>query len=240
MNYVATAQVLGLHSADVLSAGMAADNLVMTLFFFVLFALPSIPALRRFYPERLPVLSSNPVSASEQRWPTLANMAAALSFAAAACAAGYAVESLVGWSSTGILWTTMFVVVAATASPRWMQRLDGAEAIGTLLMQVFFATIGASANIGLVVRVGPALFAFAAVVVLVHLVLTLLGGLLLRLDLAEIVIASNANVGGPTTAAAMATSRKWNALVIPAILCGTLGYAVATFIGVAVGRLLAG
>lgn len=61
---------------------------------------------------------------------------------------------------------------------------------------------------------------------------------LVSLDLAEIVIASNANMGGPTTAAAMAVARRWQTLVIPAILCGTPGYAVATFIGVAVGHWL--
>ena len=63
-------------------------------------------------------------------------------------------------------------------------------------------------------------------------------GKLMKLDLAEVVIASNANMGGPTTAAAMATARRWHALVTPAILCGTLGYAVATFIGTALGNRL--
>ena len=77
-----------------------------------------------------------------------------------------------------------------------------------------------------------------AVILTVHLSFLLLAGKLFKLDLAEIVIASNANMGGPTTAAAMAVARKWKALVIPAILCGTLGYAVATFIGVAVGYWL--
>ena len=36
----------------------------------------------------------------------------------------------------------------------------------------------------------------------------------------------------------MAVVRRWNRLVIPAILCGTLGYAVATFLGVALGHAL--
>jgi uncharacterized membrane protein len=105
-------------------------------------------------------------------------------------------------------------------------------------MQFFFAAIGASANIGVVLRVGPMLFVFAALILTIHLATILGVGRLLKLDLAEIVIASNANMGGPTTAAAMAVARRWQALVIPAILCGTLGYAVATFVGVAVGHWL--
>ena len=90
----------------------------------------------------------------------------------------------------------------------------------------------------MVLRYGPVLFLFAALILAVHLTVVLLAGWLLRLDLAELVIASNANMGGPTTAAAMAVARRWETLVIPAVLCGTLGYAIATFIGVAVGHLL--
>jgi uncharacterized membrane protein len=105
-------------------------------------------------------------------------------------------------------------------------------------MQVFFAAIGASANIMIVLKYGPVLFAFAALILTVHLLFLLLAGYIFKLDLAELVIASNANMGGPTTAAAMAVARKWKTLVIPAILCGTLGYAIATFIGVALGYWL--
>jgi uncharacterized membrane protein len=36
----------------------------------------------------------------------------------------------------------------------------------------------------------------------------------------------------------MAVAKKWKDLVIPAILCGTLGYAIATFIGAGIGNLL--
>ena len=71
-------------------------------------------------------------------------------------------------------------------------------------MQVFFVVIGASANLYVVLKVGPILFFFAAVILLVHLIFILAAGKLFKLDLAEIVIASNANMGGPTTAAAMA------------------------------------
>lgn len=65
-------------------------------------------------------------------------------------------------------------------------------------------------------KVDPVLLLFAGLILFVHLCFLLVAGKLFRLNLAELVIASNANMGGPTTAVAMAVSRKWNALVLPA------------------------
>lgn len=238
MNYVAAAEVLGLRSGDVLSAGIAADNLVMTLYFLVLFALPSLPGLRKRFAIRHvaeePAESDKPGQADGV---PVGHLAASLAIAATACAIGNAIET-VTWPKTGVLWMTLLVVLAATAFPSRLSKVRGATRVGTVLMQIFFATIGASANIGVVLRVGPVLFLFAALILLVHLAAILLLGKLLRLDLAEIVIASNANVGGPTTSAAMAVACRWQKLVLPAVLCGTLGYAIGTFVGVAVGRIL--
>jgi uncharacterized membrane protein len=243
LNYVAASEVLDLQSGDLLAAGIAADNLVMTLYFLVLFALPSIPALRRRYVERH--LENNDATAREAGPEAqtatpfrLFDTAAALAIAAVLCAVGYALAAAIGMGSGAILIVTALAVALATLFPSRLSKLSGAQETGTLLMMVFFAVIGASANIGVVLREGPMLFVFAGLILTVHLVVILVAGKLFRLDLAEIVIASNANMGGPTTAAAMATARHWTALVTPAILCGTLGYAVATFIGAAVGSWL--
>lgn len=241
MNFVAASEALGLRSGDLLTAGFAADNLVMAAYFLVLFALPSWPWLRRVLGERrVPAAvgedAADPVA--DGAAPTLPGMAAALALAAALCTLGFWCQEVSGLAGSGILFLTAFTVILATAAPPFTARLHGASELGNLLMHVFFAVIGASANVAAVLRVGPLLFVFAAVILTVHLLTILLAGRLLRLDLAEVVIASNANMGGPTTAAAMAVARRWRDLVIPAILCGTLGYAVATFIGVAVGHLL--
>ena len=244
LNYAGAAEALDLRSGDLLTAGVAADNLVMTLYFLVLFTLPSVAMLRRFYPERhatAPAGGALPIAtpAVESGAPiTMQSMMTSLAVAAVCCSLGYGLAAEIGWSGGGILMLTTLVVVAATAWPHRLGRLGGSQELGTIMMQLFFATIGASANIGVVLRSGLALFVFAAVILSVHLVFLLLAGAALKLDLAEIVVASNANAGGPTTAAAMATARGWHGLVIPAILCGTLGYATATFLGVALGTWL--
>jgi uncharacterized membrane protein len=238
LNYMGTAQALDLRSGDLLAAGVAADNLAMALYFLLLFALPSMPWLRHRFVRR--VREAEAELTPERSGPPIGvrSMATALAVAATVCAVGFGFAEVLGMSSSGILFVTALIVTLATLFPNRLGSLAGAHEVGVLLMQVFFAVIGASASIALVLEHGTVLFVFAVGILAVHLVVILVAGRLLRLDLAEIVIASNANMGGPTSAAAMAVARRWDALVIPAILCGTLGYATATFIGVAVGHSL--
>jgi uncharacterized membrane protein len=73
--------------------------------------------------------------------------------------------------------------------------------------------------------------------VVVHLVVLVIVGRLFRLDLAEVMIASNACILGPAPAAALAASKGWQPLVAPGILVGMFGYAIGTFIGVALAAL---
>jgi uncharacterized membrane protein len=99
---------------------------------------------------------------------------------------------------------------------------------------MFFAVTGASGHISTVLRFGPSVFLHTSVQVIVHFIVAVGLGRLFKLPFKEVALASNANVGGPTTAAAMATSKRWNALVLPALLTGVFGYAIATGVGVAI------
>jgi uncharacterized membrane protein len=109
-------------------------------------------------------------------------------------------------------------------------------------MMLFFATIGAVAagGFGSLQAMHSCwwLLAFILLQLSVHLAFSIGFGRLLGLPMQSILIASNANVGGPATAAAMATSKGWASMVQPAMLTGSLGYAIANAVGLAMAAWL--
>ncbi|MFW6192840.1 MAG: DUF819 family protein, partial [Gemmatimonadota bacterium] len=78
------------------------------------------------------------------------------------------------------------------------------------------------------------------VVVGVHGLVVYGGGRLLGLDLGTLSVASQAAVGGPSTALAIAVSRKWPALLLPGVAVGLLGYAAGNYLGLAVAWTVRG
>lgn len=100
---------------------------------------------------------------------------------------------------------------------------------------MFFATVGANGSVANVIKTAPSLFVFSLVQIAVHLVIILGVGKLFKFEMRELLLASNANVGGPTTAGGMATAKGWRTLLVPAILAGIFGIAIATFLAIALG-----
>jgi uncharacterized membrane protein len=82
------------------------------------------------------------------------------------------------------------------------------------------------------------LFLFVLIAMIVHGVVTFGLGAVLRMDWFLVSIASQANVGGQTTAMALAKSFKRNELILPAILVGTLGNGVGTYLGFLLTEIL--
>ena len=243
MNYMAAAQAVGLQSGDVLTAGAAADNVMMTIYFLVLFLIPSIGLISRRYgsfstESHFMSSSTKQTSNGSVGETNILNHSLAVLVATGCCVLGFVLAAFLNLAEATVLIITLSTVTLATVFPSFFHRMAGAEKLGIWIMQLFFGTIGATANIAGVLDYGPSLFAFAAITLTIHLLVILGLGRMVRISLPEILIASNANMGGPTTAAAMDAARHWDHLVIPAILCGTLGYAMATFIGLLVGNWL--
>ncbi|MEW5296947.1 MAG: hypothetical protein WDW36_000191 [Sanguina aurantia] len=117
----------------------------------------------------------------------------------------------------------------------------GSSEVGSALMTLFFTVIGASAGDLHSLAGCGWLVAQLTVMVSVHwVVLTGVGAVMLRLPRQALLIGSNACIGGPATAAAMAMSKGWSHLVQPALMTGSLGYAVGTGAGLLVAKIASG
>ncbi|XP_013714262.1 uncharacterized membrane protein YjcL [Brassica napus] len=233
VNYVAIANALEV-SPSVLAAGLAADNVICAVYFTSLFAIGSkIPA------ETLPPPTSDAEtskgSETENKIPVLL-IATGIAVSLAICKVGALLTKHFGISGGSLPAITAVVVVLATVFPSQFGRLaPSGEAMALILMQVFFTVIGASGNIWSVINTAPSIFLFALVQIGTHLAVILGVGKLLNVELRLLLLASNANVGGPTTAAGMATAKGWNSLIVPGILAGIFGISIATFIGIGFG-----
>lgn len=133
---------------------------------------------------------------------------------------------------------TFVTLVMATVLARPMATVNGPEEFGTYLLTLFLFTIGLPADLVTVFSQAPLFFVFCAIIAAVNLVFTLGMGRLLRLNLEEMLVAVNANLGGAPSAAAMAISAGWPSLVVPGLLAGIWGYVVGTPVGILVVELL--
>ena len=145
---------------------------------------------------------------------------------------GFGISLLRGLLSSQYLLITTITTALATAFPRFLGNIAGSQEIGTFLIHIFFAVIGAPASVELIIRRAPLLLVFAAIIVFVNLVFSLGLGKLFGYSIEEITVSSNANIGGPTTAAAFAIAKGWHTLIFPAILVGTLGYIIGNYYGI--------
>ena len=253
-------------SGDMISAATVADNLLMALYFFVLIAMPSIGFFRKHFKHPY-VDEIEAASASGTKKEGETNAAAfwgrkeiSLKDIALAVATAFtivAISNIIGGVFTAIiptsnpvlqmlntlfgnmyLWITTISMACATFAPGFFGEIKGTNELGTFLIYLFFFVIGVPASVPMIIKNSPLLLVFAAIVVLVNMIFSIVAGKLLKFNLEDIILASNANIGGPTTAAAMAVSKGWTKLVGPIVLVGTLGYVLGTYFGLIVGSIL--
>ena len=248
---------------DIKASATVADNLLMALYFFALLLFAGMKFFRSHYshPHIDAVLTSGTTEGAKTQaaayWSrkdiSLKDIALNFAYAATVVYAAKIISALIGGliPDTGVVchilhtffgseyvWITTVSMACATFGEKQVAKLSGSQEIGTYLIYLFLFVIGVPASISKIIHETPLLLAFTGIMVIVNMLFCFVGGKLLRFDLEDIILASNANIGGPTTAAGMAISQGWNALVGPVMLVGTFGYVIGTYLGILVGGLL--
>lgn len=241
VNYVAVVEATSA-TPEAVTAALAADNVVTAVYFVVLLLLArGISQPKSVARDGMSSVEKADDVMGEEVSPLnaeigLQDAAVALSLSAAMCTAAAFIDPLLPFRVGVIPIVTAIAVVLATLFPGFFARYrDAASAVGLFFMQIFFAATGAGGSFVSVMSKAPLLLMFSCVQLAVHLATFLGVGRLFNFHRAEILVASNANVGGPSTAAGMASAKNWDELVIPAILVGVLGYSIATFASLAFG-----
>jgi len=231
---------LGLHygvmEEGVLYGGsIVVDNIVTTLWMVVSIAVPR--AVHRWWPKRpgetmrgmIGEVSTGEQEDTETMHPLDVGVVLALGlgavwFSEQIAALFPAIPSALFLTGTALL----------LAQVPGVSRLPGLKVMGMFAVYLFLCVIGAFCDLGAMRglgSLGSTLLVFTIVTVLVHGLLVYGLAWIFRVNPVIASIASQANVGGGTSALALARSLGREDLVLPSILIGSLGYAVGTFLG---------
>lgn len=242
LNFAAVAEATNMQDSSLLAAAVAADNVITNLHFLIIIFIPGIAWMAKRYPTHHMdnAVQFDPGKQDVHRIANLdiAGLLGALALAFLLAAVGKVLTELAGYPQFAILVITALALIVATMLPRQVEKLSGYKEAGNVLMFIFLASVGASADIWELIEIAPVFFVFATVIVLIHLVILFGIGMLLRLDLAELAMASAVCIGGPASAPALASAKGWRDLLIPGVLAGSFGYAIGSFIGVTVVQWL--
>ena len=238
VNFNAIALEYKFQEQGVLYAGtIAVDNVVTTIWIVITLALPRL--LRPLWKDNRGVTHKTEAHEyPEKEGMDLSSLAWLIALGLLAYFSAEALSELIPSLPSILTLTTMGIILAQT---RFVSKLKGAHTLGLYMVFLFLAVIGAYCEIDAVIalkELGFTLFLFTAFAVIFHgIVIVLLGGMLYR-DWSMIAIASQANIGGGPTALALAETFGRKELMLPAILVGTLGNALGTYLGFLVIQLL--
>jgi uncharacterized membrane protein len=249
-NFMALASHYQVNDGVLLASANAVDAGMTTLWMAVTIALPRLIGRRRPPPETTAADADRAGSSSDaivaQDTEAVHPVDLGILVAGAAGAVWLSRElaarsqDLVGLQVPGILILTTLALLLAQIPV--VGRLRGSRLLGLFGVYMFLATIGALCDAQALHasgELGLALLAFAAVLLAVHAFILFGAALIFRLDIDVAALASQASIGGSSSALALARSLGRSDLILPGILIGALGTASGTYVGLWVASLLA-
>ncbi|MDR7132117.1 putative membrane protein [Algoriphagus sp. 4150] len=224
-------------NAELFAATTVVDNLIGTPWIIATLILPKY--LRTFLPRKKLLPSAN----EDQKIKTnesisIAGLASILGLAFLAMAVSKLTLQFFPQIPEILTLTTIALILAQI---RLLNKLEGTHTIGFFLILLFLSAIGTLCDLDTLAGLGDlagVLFLFVSVLVLIHGLVIFGLGALVKIDWDIISVASQANVGGNTTALAAAESLNRPDLLIPGVLVGSLGNALGTYAGFFIAGML--
>lgn len=264
VNFVALSDAFNVPS-QIIAATTIADNLLMAIYFFVLLSIPSISFFRKHFSHPLmdEVESKGMVAVTqeenkgfnneEKNSITVKDIAFTLAgsviivtvsigisnfFSKVIPTSNHLFGVLNSLLGNMYLVLTTLTMLLATYKSEFFSSIKGAQEIGMFLMIIFMVVIGTPASITAIISTAPLLLVFCAIMVAMNMLVIFIGAKIFKFTLEETIIASNANIGGPATAPAMAMAKGWTSLIGPSILVAVSGYVIGNYFGIIVGNIL--
>ena len=143
-----------------------------------------------------------------------------------------AIKSVFSEATTRILLVTTLALILSTTP---VSKLPNSTAIGTALVYVFVAGMGARASVAGLAE-APAFVFGAFIWITIHGLFCLAGAWIFRVDIHSVAIASAANIGAAASAPIVAAHHR-PSLVPVSILMALLGYAMGNYLAPLTGQL---
>lgn len=223
-------------AGNLFAAATVVDNLVGTPWIIASLILPKY--LQKLFPRKKLASAGSGKQVRGAENISLSSLAALFALSLLGLALS---QVLVGWFPQVpeiIFLTSLALLIAQFPS---VQQLQGKHTVGFFLILLFLAVIGTLCDLSSLLGVGDlavTLLLFVGTLVLVHGLVIFGLGALFKVDWDVIAVASQANVGGNTTAIAAAESLERPDLLIPGMLVGSFGNALGTYLGFVVVSLL--
>ncbi len=241
VNFLAVSEVVEMTDSEFTSA-ISASSVVSITALMVLIALPSIKWVTRHIPTKFEDSMSEEekqrLRDEDRPQVRLKHLTGVLALSFTICAVANALAQFVKLPHFAILFVTIFTIIIANLFAPLMKKVEGDFEMGMIFMYIFFAMVGSATDATEFLDSAVVLLVYGMLIIAIHIAVVLLVARLLKIDLAEAIVASGAALVGPAATAAIAISRGWRSLITPGIMCGIFGYVIGTFIGVAVTKLL--
>lgn len=223
----------------------AVDNILTTIWLILTLLLP--PILQKFFPRKRSIpphlagLSDEEIREQLTQGTnniSLTDIAILLALGFGTLFISAKISQAIPGLPSIIVLTTLALIFAQIP---FVQKLNGGRILGYLLIMLFLAVIGAFCDIKALMNSGNVagiLLMWVTIIVFLHGIIIFVIGGLLKQDWDIIAVASNANIGGATSAPVCAASLGRPDLQLPGLLAGTVGTAVGTYLGIFVAELL--